>query len=125
MKFDRNVKKQRMPKGFRNYIEGPGRVDDSKPINLAEEVAPDTRSHIEKAKKRIVELDTLIMKVYEDHVLGSLSEERYNNLSFYGYSPANAGQDIIEDYNDYIYKNDYQLKDSTVVTGIYDVGYKK
>ena len=30
-----------MPKGFRNYIEGPGRVDDSKPINLAEEVAPD------------------------------------------------------------------------------------
>lgn len=41
MKFDRSVKKQATPKGFRYYIEGPGRVDDSKPINLAEEVAPD------------------------------------------------------------------------------------
>ena len=41
MKFDRSVKKQTTPKGFRYYIEGPGRVDDSKPIDLAEEVAPD------------------------------------------------------------------------------------
>ena len=41
MKFDRSVKKQRTPKGFRPYITGPGRVDDSKPIDLAEEVAPD------------------------------------------------------------------------------------
>ena len=40
MKFDRNVKKQSTPKGFHYYIEGPGRVDDSKPIDLAEEVAP-------------------------------------------------------------------------------------
>ena len=41
MKFDRSVKKQTTPKSFRYYIEGPGRVDDSKPIDLAEEVAPD------------------------------------------------------------------------------------
>lgn len=41
MKFDRSVKKQTIPKGFRYYIEGPGRVDDLKPIDLAEEVAPD------------------------------------------------------------------------------------
>ena len=41
MKFDRSVKKQTTPKGFRYYIEGPGRVDDSKPIDLAEDVAPD------------------------------------------------------------------------------------
>ncbi len=41
MKFDRSVKEQRTPKGFHYYIEGPGRVDDSKPIDLAEKVAPD------------------------------------------------------------------------------------
>lgn len=41
MKFDRNVKNQKEPKGYRLYITGPGRVDDSKPIDLAEEVAPD------------------------------------------------------------------------------------
>lgn len=41
MKFDRSVKKQTTPKGFRYYIEGLGRVDDSKPIDLAEEVVPD------------------------------------------------------------------------------------
>lgn len=41
MKFDKSVKKQNSPKGFHLYIEGPGRVDDSKPIDLAEEVAPD------------------------------------------------------------------------------------
>ena len=40
-----------------------------------------TKSRIEKAKKRITELNTLIMKVYEDHVLGSLSEERYNMMA--------------------------------------------
>ena len=40
-----------------------------------------TRSRVEKAKKRIAELNTLIMKVYEDHVLGSLSEERYNMMA--------------------------------------------
>lgn len=41
MKFDRNIKKQRGPKGYHLYITGPGRVDDSKSIDLAEEVAPD------------------------------------------------------------------------------------
>ena len=41
MKFDRNIKKQREPKGYHLYITGPGRVDDSQSIDLAEEVAPD------------------------------------------------------------------------------------
>ena len=41
MKFDRSEKKQREPKGYHLYITGTGRVDDSKPIDLAEEVAPD------------------------------------------------------------------------------------
>lgn len=41
MKFNRSVKKQNTPKSFRYYIEGPGRVDDSKPIDPAEKVAPD------------------------------------------------------------------------------------
>ena len=41
MKFDRNVNEQREPKGYRLYITGTGRVDDSEQIDLAEEVAPD------------------------------------------------------------------------------------
>jgi len=40
-----------------------------------------TRSRIDKAKKRLTELTKLIMKVYEDHVLGSLSEERYSMMA--------------------------------------------
>lgn len=41
MKHDKRVKKQNIPKGFHLYIEGPGRVDDSKSIDLSEEVTPD------------------------------------------------------------------------------------
>ena len=41
MKYDKRVKKQNTPKGFHLYIEGPGRVDDSKSIDLAQEVMPD------------------------------------------------------------------------------------
>lgn len=40
-----------------------------------------TRIRVEKAKKRIAELNRLIMKVYEDHVLGSLPEERYSMMA--------------------------------------------
>lgn len=40
MKHDKRVKKQNTPKGFHLYIEGPGRVDDTKPIDLSEEVTP-------------------------------------------------------------------------------------
>lgn len=50
----------------------------------SEESRQQTRStviRVEKAKKRLVELDKLIMKVYEDHVLGSLSEERYSMMA--------------------------------------------
>lgn len=39
------------------------------------------RIRVERAKKRITELNRLIMKVYEDHVLGSLSEERYSMMA--------------------------------------------
>lgn len=41
MKFDKSVKKQNTPEGFRYYIDGPGRIDDSKPIDLPEAVTPD------------------------------------------------------------------------------------
>ena len=41
MKHDKRVKKQNTPKGFHLYIEGPGRVDDSKSIDFSEEVTPD------------------------------------------------------------------------------------
>ena len=41
MQFDRSVKKQNTPKGYRYYISGTGRIDDTKPINLSEEVKPD------------------------------------------------------------------------------------
>ncbi len=39
------------------------------------------RIRVERAKKRITELNRLIMKEYEDHVLGSLSEERYSMMA--------------------------------------------
>ena len=41
MLFDRSVKKQNTPKGYHFYISGTGRIDDTKPIDLAEEVEPD------------------------------------------------------------------------------------
>ena len=47
------------------------------------------------------------------------------NFAFYGYSPANAGQDIKKYYKDYIYCDNYILKDWSIVKGIYDAGYKK
>ena len=41
MKFDKSVKKQNTPEGFRYYIDGPGRIDESQPIDLSEVVTPD------------------------------------------------------------------------------------
>ncbi len=39
------------------------------------------RRELEKVKKRIKEIDTLIQKLYEDNALGKLSDERYATMS--------------------------------------------
>ena len=39
------------------------------------------RRELEKARKRIAEIDTLIQKIYEDNASGKLSDERYATLS--------------------------------------------
>lgn len=39
------------------------------------------RRELEKSKKRIKEIDTLIQKLYEDNALGKLSDERYATMS--------------------------------------------
>ena len=39
------------------------------------------RRELEKAQKRIAEIDSLIQKIYEDNVSGKLSDERYATLS--------------------------------------------
>ena len=39
------------------------------------------RRELEKAQKRIAEIDTLIQKIYEDNAGGKLSDERYMTLS--------------------------------------------
>ena len=45
-------------------------------INIRE-----TKSRTQQARKRIEELDRLIMRVYEDHALGNLSESRYSMMA--------------------------------------------
>ena len=39
------------------------------------------RRELERAQKRIAEIDTLIQKIYEDNASGKLSDERYMTLS--------------------------------------------
>ena len=41
----------------------------------------DEKKRLEKAKKRIADLDTLISRCYEDTVLGNLSRERYEKMT--------------------------------------------
>ena len=41
----------------------------------------DDRRRMEKAKKRLADLDLLISRLYEDSVLGTLSMERYRKMS--------------------------------------------
>ena len=41
MKHNKRDNKQYTPKYYRYYISGTGRIDDTKPINLSEEVKPD------------------------------------------------------------------------------------
>jgi DNA invertase Pin-like site-specific DNA recombinase len=37
-------------------------------------------SELGKAEKRVIELDTIISRIYEDHIVGKLSEERFNKM---------------------------------------------
>ena len=39
------------------------------------------RRELNKAKKRIAEIDSLIQKIYEDNAIGKISDERYVTLS--------------------------------------------
>ena len=39
------------------------------------------KQNVEKAKRRIKEIDTLIERIYEDNVLGKISDERYYRMS--------------------------------------------
>ena len=39
------------------------------------------KRRLEQAKKRLADLDVLISRIYEDHVLGDLSTERYRKMS--------------------------------------------
>ena len=38
------------------------------------------KRRLEKAKKRLSDIDTLITRIYEDMVLGNLSQERYQKM---------------------------------------------
>ena len=40
------------------------------------------KKELEKAKNRIIEIDVLFQHIYEDNVLGKLTDERFRNLSF-------------------------------------------
>lgn len=41
----------------------------------------DNRSELEKSKKRMEKLDTIIQKLYEDNVEGKISDERFMKMS--------------------------------------------
>ncbi len=40
------------------------------------------KKELEKAKSRIIEIDTLFQHIYEDNISGKLTDERFRNLSF-------------------------------------------
>ncbi len=40
------------------------------------------KKELEKAKNRIIEIDNLFQHIYEDNILGKLTDERFRNLSF-------------------------------------------
>lgn len=40
------------------------------------------KKELEKAKKRVIEIDNLFMHIYEDNVSGKISDDRFRNLSF-------------------------------------------
>ncbi|MDO4337702.1 MAG: hypothetical protein Q4C91_06390 [Eubacteriales bacterium] len=39
------------------------------------------RRELSKAKKRVKEIDNLIQKIYEDNVIGKISDERFATMS--------------------------------------------
>lgn len=41
-----------------------------------------SKKELEKAKNRIIEIDSLFMHIYEDNVSGKISDDRFRNLSF-------------------------------------------
>ena len=41
----------------------------------------DDKKRVEQAKKRLADLDVIISRLYEDHVLGELSKDRYQKMS--------------------------------------------
>ena len=40
-----------------------------------------TRSRLEQSKKRVVEIDRVISRLYEDNIIGKLSDERFMKMS--------------------------------------------
>lgn len=40
------------------------------------------KKELEKAKKRIIEIDNLFKHIYEDNISGKISDDRFRNLSF-------------------------------------------
>ena len=40
------------------------------------------KKELEKAKKRLIEIDNLFMHIYEDNISGKISDDRFRNLSF-------------------------------------------
>ena len=40
------------------------------------------KKELEKAKKRVIEIDNLFMHIYEDNVSGKITDDRFRNLSF-------------------------------------------
>ncbi len=41
----------------------------------------DDKKKVEQAKKRLADLDVIISRLYEDYVLGNLSQDRYRKMS--------------------------------------------
>ena len=41
-----------------------------------------SKKELEKAKNRVIEIDSLFMHIYEDNVSGKISDDRFRNLSF-------------------------------------------
>ena len=40
------------------------------------------KKELERAKNRVIEIDTLFQHIYEDNISGKLTDERFRNLSF-------------------------------------------
>ena len=63
-----------------NEAEFIRQVRESSAVQQAE-AAKSHKRQITKEKKRIAELNTLIRRIYEDHVSGKLTDKRFELLS--------------------------------------------